>query len=48
MGNGDEVEELGTLVVPFIKELQPALRVLWAEFEASLHENGQLGQFVGS
>ena len=25
LGDGEEVEECGTLVVPFIKELQPAL-----------------------
>ncbi|CAN0061766.1 unnamed protein product, partial [Heterosigma akashiwo] len=36
LGDGEEVEECGTLVVPFIKELQPALRALCTRLNLKL------------
>ena len=36
LGDGEEVEELGTLVVPFIKELQPVLRALCTRLNLEL------------
>ena len=36
LGDGEEVEELGTLVVPFIKKLQPALWALCTRLNLKL------------
>ena len=36
LGDEEEVEECGTLVVPFIKELQPALRALCTRLNLKL------------
>jgi hypothetical protein len=36
LGEGEKVEELGTLVVPFVKELQPALRALCTQLNLKL------------
>ena len=36
LGHGEEVEALGTLVVPFIEEFQPALRALCTRLNLKL------------